>query len=101
MSGASVTIGSVGLTLLSADTLSVDLPAGGPITASWNSTTKTLTLNGVATTAEYEAALQAVTWNVSGLLNLGTRKFTFVVRDLQGQASTGAELRVNLLSLLG
>ena len=59
MSGAEVK-----LTTLSqdGDVLSYTAPQGNPITGVWNATTKTLTLTGTATLAQYEQVIEAVTW---------------------------------------
>ena len=56
------------ITLLaqSGDTLGYVAPNGNPITASWDAGSKTLTLQGVATKAQYEEALKAVTFSATG-----------------------------------
>ena len=56
------------ITLLaqSGDTLGYVAPNGSPITASWDAGSKTLTLQGVATKAQYEEALKAVTFSATG-----------------------------------
>ena len=67
------------------DTLAVNLPVVTHLTKVWNSTAGTLTLTGTASIAEYEAALQSVTFATSGgvlNLNLGLRTVSFVVTDI-------------------
>jgi hypothetical protein len=52
------------------------------ITGSYNSTAGVLTLSGVATTAQYEQALESVQYrNSSDNPNAGIRRFLYVVRD--------------------
>ncbi|WNG86744.1 hypothetical protein C6A87_023520 [Mycobacterium sp. ITM-2016-00317] len=63
LSRATLTIGS--LDYRSGDVLSYNSVEGSPITASWDATTRTLTLSGVASIAEYEAAIKAVTFSAS------------------------------------
>ncbi|MGP4059066.1 hypothetical protein ACTWP6_30420, partial [Mycobacterium sp. 4D054] len=46
----------------SGDVLSFSGIEGNPITASWDETTRTLTLSGAATIEQYEAAIKAVTF---------------------------------------
>jgi hypothetical protein len=54
----------------------------GNITGSYNSSTGVLTLTGVDTVANYQAALQTVTYRDSNLLpSAGTRTVTFQVND--------------------
>ncbi len=62
----------------------------GPITGSWNGATGLLSLSGVATAAEYQAALRSILYSNSGGDNPsgGDRTFTFTVSD--GAASSGA-----------
>jgi hypothetical protein len=72
------------------DVLDVNLPVGTHLTKTWDSNAGTLTLTGVASVAEYQAALQSVTFATSGglfNLNLGPRTVTFSVTD-SGDAST-------------
>jgi hypothetical protein len=72
------------------DVLDVILPGGTHLTKVWNATAGTLTLSGSASIAEYQAALQSVTFATSGgvlNLNLGLRTVTFAVTDVQ-DAST-------------
>ncbi|WNG86745.1 hypothetical protein C6A87_023525 [Mycobacterium sp. ITM-2016-00317] len=49
----------------SGDVLDYVAPSGNPITGSWDAETRTLTLNGVATKAQYEEALKAVTFSAT------------------------------------
>ncbi|MFW0152632.1 hypothetical protein ACNUDN_22850 [Mycobacterium sp. smrl_JER01] len=63
LSAATVTIATLGQ---AGDVLGYVAPAGNPITATWNAGTRTLTLTGVATKAQYEAALEAVTFSATG-----------------------------------
>ncbi|QZT62103.1 hypothetical protein, partial [Mycolicibacterium austroafricanum] len=63
MSKATVTIATLGQ---DGDVLGYIAPSGSPITASWNAATRTLTLAGVATKAQYEEALEAVTFSATG-----------------------------------
>ena len=67
------------------DVLGYVAPANNPVTASWNASTKTLTLSGTATKSQYEAALKAVTFygtTPGGLFNLGeARTMKVVVTD--------------------
>jgi hypothetical protein len=67
------------------DTLAVDLPVGTHLTKTWDAAAGTLTLTGTASVAEYQAALQSVTFATSGgflNLNLGPRTVTFAVTDI-------------------
>ncbi|MGE2837303.1 hypothetical protein, partial [Mycobacterium sp. SMC-4] len=77
LSGATVRIS---LLAQSGDVLGYNGPADGPITASWDNATKTLTLTGVATIAEYEAALKAVTFSATGSV-LIARTISFSIVD--------------------
>ncbi|WP_460359171.1 hypothetical protein [Mycobacterium sp. ZZG] len=63
MSKAEVKIVSLGQ---SGDRLDYVVAAGNPITATWNAASRTLTLSGVATKAQYEQALEAVTFSATG-----------------------------------
>ncbi|WP_162938373.1 Ig-like domain-containing protein [Mycobacterium kyogaense] len=49
----------------SGDLLTYTAPPGNPVTAQWNATTKILTLSGAATLAQYEAALQAISFSTT------------------------------------
>jgi hypothetical protein len=72
------------------DALDVNLPAGTHLTKTWDASTGTLTLSGVASVSEYQAALRAVTFVTSGgvlNLNLGPRTVTFAATD-SGDATT-------------
>ncbi|MDX1408315.1 MAG: hypothetical protein R3330_09280, partial [Saprospiraceae bacterium] len=53
------------------------------ITGSWNGTTGELTLTGTATVAEYQAALQSITYENTNTSNpdLTTREISFVLND--------------------
>jgi hypothetical protein len=66
----------------------------------WNATTKTLTLTGAATVADYQTALRSVTFATNGILNLGARVVSFVVKDQQGQSSISVPLTVVVVSIL-
>ncbi|MDW5612666.1 hypothetical protein [Mycolicibacterium sp. D5.8-2] len=61
LTGATVTLG---VTRQAGDILAYSTPPGGTITGSWNGA-DTLTLSGSATVAEYEAALEAVTFSAT------------------------------------
>src|SRR5690606_377666 len=61
LTGAAVTLG---VTRQAGDILAYSTPPGGTITGSWNGV-DTLTLSGSATVAEYEAALEAVTFSAT------------------------------------
>ena len=84
------------------DVLGYVAPANNPVTASWNASTRTLTLSGTATKAQYEAALKAVTFYATtpgGLWNLGEiRTMKVVVTDdsnvksLAGSVSLGVTI---------
>ncbi|MCV7062224.1 hypothetical protein H7I76_20845 [Mycolicibacterium vaccae] len=63
LSKATLTIGPAGYR--SGDVLSYNTVEGSAITASWDSATRTLTLSGVASIAEYEAAIKAVTFTAT------------------------------------
>jgi VCBS repeat-containing protein len=61
------------------------LPAQPGVTASYSSVTGTLTLSGTATVAEYEAALEAVTYrNTSDNPSTAARTVTYTARDAGG-----------------
>ncbi|MGB2921423.1 MAG: hypothetical protein WBC15_15275 [Mycobacterium sp.] len=61
LTGATV---KLGLGRQAGDTLSYSAPSGSPITASWNGT-DTLTLSGIGTIAQYEAALEVVRFSAT------------------------------------
>lgn len=63
LSGATVAIAALAQ---DGDTLGYIQPGGNPITASWDAVSKTLTLTGAATKAQYEQALGAVTFSATG-----------------------------------
>jgi hypothetical protein len=98
LTGATVTVG--GVVIGGNDTLSFTAPPGSGITGVWNSSTKTLTLTGAATVAAYQTALRSVTFATSGILNLGARIVTFVVKDQQGQSSISVPLTVVVVGIL-
>ncbi|MDZ4236341.1 MAG: hypothetical protein U1C73_21890, partial [Dietzia sp.] len=75
------------------DVLGYQAIDGNPVQASWNESTRTLTLSGTATKAQYEEALEAVTFFASQpgttlLLPGATRTLTIVVKDDSGLTST-------------
>ncbi len=63
LSKATLTIGSLGYR--AGDVLAYNAIDGSAITASWDAATRTLTLSGVASIAEYEAAIKAVTFTAT------------------------------------
>jgi lipopolysaccharide export system protein LptA len=98
LTGATVTVG--GLNVGGTDTLAFTSPPGSGIIGVWNATTKTLTLTGTATVADYQTALRSVTFATSGFLNLGARVVSFVVKDQQGQSSISVPLTVVVVGIL-
>jgi hypothetical protein len=81
------------------DVLAVNLPVGTHLTKTWDAASGTLTLSGIASIAEYQAALQSVTFATSGGLigvNLGLRTVAFSVTDRQD----GASLLPGLVAIL-
>jgi hypothetical protein len=62
MSGAVVKITTLAQ---SGDVLGYTAPQNSPITGTWDAATKTLTLTGVGTKAQYEEALKAVTFSAT------------------------------------
>jgi hypothetical protein len=83
------------------DVLAATPPAGSGITWSYNATSRTLTMAGEATVAEYQAALRTVTFDTSGgILNLAVRTVTFNVTDRQGATSLGLPLTVPVVGIL-
>ena len=98
LTGATVTVG--GVVIGGNDTLSFTSPAGSGITGVWNASTKTLTLTGAATVADYQTALRSVTFETDGILNLGVRVVSFVVKDQQGQSSISVPLTVVVVGIL-
>ncbi len=85
LSGATMAI-SAG-TLKSGDTLNFTSQNG--ITGSYNSGTGTLTLSGTATTAQYQTALQSVTFNSSST-SITTRSISVQVDDSNSSPSTSS-----------
>ena len=85
LTGASVTI-SLG-TLQSGDKLNFTNPGG--ISGSYNSGAGVLTLTGTATSAQYQAALQSVTFSTTSL-NTSARSLSIVALDgsLSGNSAT-------------
>jgi hypothetical protein len=57
-------------------------------------------LSGDATAAQYQAALQSVTWNVNGLISLGTWTFEFRTKDQQNVQSAASTMSITLVSIL-
>jgi hypothetical protein len=95
ITGAVVTIG--GISLGANDELSFAPPADSGIVGVWDPGSKTLVMSGSATVAQYQAALQSVSFATSGGvlgLNLGLRSVSFVVTDLQGATSVSVPLTV-------
>ncbi|WP_460359385.1 hypothetical protein [Mycobacterium sp. ZZG] len=70
----------------SGDLLNYTAPNGNPITGSWNAATRTLTLSGVATKAQYEEALKAVTFSATQGVGI-VRTITIDVTDDSGVQS--------------
>jgi lipopolysaccharide export system protein LptA len=85
LSSATVTIATFGQ---SGDTLGYVQPSGNPISASWNAGTRTLTLTGNATKAQYEEALKAVTFSATGGVAI-IRGLSISVTDDAGVGSSG------------
>ncbi|MCA9050987.1 MAG: hypothetical protein KDA89_19760, partial [Planctomycetaceae bacterium] len=84
-----------------AETLSVGLPQGSPITANFNSTLGLLTLTGIATVAQYREALFNVSYsNVAQAPTLTPRSITFVATDGTSFSSV-ATATVNIQRRLG
>ncbi|HNM83154.1 MAG TPA: hypothetical protein PKI77_01395, partial [Mycobacterium sp.] len=83
MSGAAVKINTLGQT---GDVLSYTAPQDNPITGVWDAATKTLTLSGTATKAQYEEALKAVTFSATQGAAL-VRGFLISVTDSSGLSS--------------
>ncbi|WP_125939803.1 Ig-like domain-containing protein [Mycolicibacterium grossiae] len=89
-----------GVLVGASDNLTVTIPAGSGITAAWSSSTRTLTLSGTASTADYQTALQSVKWDITGLVSLGTWTFTFATRDQQNVSSADAKMTITIVSVL-
>ncbi|MFN8226498.1 MAG: hypothetical protein U0R18_07210 [Mycobacterium sp.] len=83
MSGAVVKINTLGQT---GDVLGYTAPQDNPITATWDAATKTLTLTGTGTKAQYEEALKAVTFSATTGAGL-VRGFLISVTDNTGMSS--------------
>jgi large repetitive protein len=97
LTGAIVTLG--GLVIGGTDTVS--FTPGNGITGVWNAGTKTLTLTGEATVAQYQTALRSVAFSTTGsILNLGVRTISYVVKDRQGLTSVSVPLTVVVVSVL-
>jgi hypothetical protein len=95
LTGATVTVG--GLVLGSNDTLSFTSPTDSGISGIWDPASRTFTLSGEATVAEYQAALRSVSFFTSGGilgLNLGIRTVAFIVTDRGGLSSVSVPLTV-------
>ena len=86
-----------GLVLGSNDTLSFTSPTDSGISGIWDPASRTFTLSGEATVAEYQAALRSVSFFTSGGilgLNLGIRTVAFIVTDRGGLSSVSLPLTV-------
>jgi len=83
MASATVKINTFGQT---GDVLGYTAPQGNPITATWDAASKTLTLSGTATKAQYEEALKAVTFSATTGAGL-VRGFLISVTDSTGLSS--------------
>jgi Ca2+-binding RTX toxin-like protein len=69
------------------------------ISASWDSSSYTLVLEGEASMAEYQSALRSVTYHNPGANpDLTTRSFSFSVKDTQGNTSAPVKARLTLLA---
>ena len=102
LTGASVTITYVGVSIGGNDVLAATPPIGSGITWSYAPATRTLTMSGEATVAQYQEALRSVTFDTSGgILGLGVRTVTFAVTDKLGLTSIGVPLTVPVISVLG
>ncbi|WP_176562194.1 hypothetical protein [Mycolicibacterium palauense] len=80
LSGAKI---KISLLAQDGDVLGYVAPEGNPVTASWDVDSKTLTLSGDATIAQYEQAIEAVTFAASGGA-LIVRTVSVSVTDDQG-----------------
>ena len=79
------------------DVLAVALPDGGPISAQYDRLTGILTLTGLASLAEYRAALAAVTYaNTSEAPSDALRTVSFTVTDEEGAQSDPVRIRVGV-----
>ena len=88
LTGATVTI-SAG-TLQTGDTLNFTSPGGSGITGSYNSGTGTLTLSGSASVANYQTALQSVTFVNSTSTSTTNRSIAVVVQDSNDTGHTNS-----------
>lgn len=66
------------------------------ITGSYNSTTGILTLTGIATLAQYQAALASVTYSNTSALSTATRTISFIVDDGQDANHGSNTVTVNV-----
>ncbi|WP_370500011.1 hypothetical protein NWT09_25810 [Mycolicibacterium sp. jd] len=76
----------IALLAQSGDALGYVAPSGNPITATWDAGARTLTLSGVATKAQYEEALKAVTFSATQGVGI-VRTITIDVTDDTGVQS--------------
>ena len=74
---------------------------GSTLTGTWDGTAGTLTLTGTASLTDYDAALQAVTYENSDVTDptAGTRTVSFVVNDGLDDSSTVATAQINVISV--
>ncbi|MBX7448070.1 hypothetical protein GR927_08705 [Mycolicibacterium sp. 3033] len=84
----------------SGDTLAYAAINGNPVTASYNSSTGVLTLSGTATIAQYEQAIEAVTFKATQLGILPTRTITVNVVDDSNLSAVLAGLVLTTVSLI-
>jgi hypothetical protein len=96
LSGATV---SITIGLASGDTLSFTAPVGSTITGSYAPGTGTLTLSGVGTVAQYQQALQSVTFASSSSTLATIKTIEFVVTDDLNVASLPGLVAVTVLAL--
>ncbi|MGU3501695.1 hypothetical protein [Mycobacterium sp. C31M] len=77
------------------DTLSFGGLSGNPVTASYDASTRTLTLSGIATKQQYEEALEAVTFTATqGAWT--TRTILIVATDTDGVNSAAGSLTLSV-----
>ncbi|MBD2534957.1 FG-GAP repeat protein [Nostoc flagelliforme FACHB-838] len=87
LAGATITITN----LLNGTAESLNATAIGNITATYNATTGTLTLNGTDTIANYRKVLNSLTYNnTAASVNTTNRVIEFVVNDGQAFSNTSA-----------
>jgi hypothetical protein len=96
LSGATV---KIGLGFAPGDTLSFAPLAGNPITGAFNSTTGVLTLSGTGTVAQYQAALQSVTFSTSSSALAAIKTVSIVVTDSGTVSSLPGLVAVTVLAL--